>query len=210
MRRMLYLLFLLTVVTLGQSCGAAERANHSEGVSPGRDSAKPGGEATGNRSAGSKDYADPDGAFSVKLPPSWEVKREENDGSYMTVFTSGEYRAANLSIMTVNAAPAETNPADLQDHMLVEASQPFFQGWINGLKEQARVEGLGNVYRTRVDGVDAVRLDVTYYRGDGDDPRQGYALFLIGKKTTFFISLTGARPGFGELEKIISTLDIEP
>jgi hypothetical protein len=207
---MLYWLFLLTVVPLGHSCGAAQRANHSEGISPGGDSAKTGGETPVSRAAALKDYAAPDGAFSVKLPHGWEVKREEDGESYMTVFTSGEYRAANLSILTGDTGLIKTAPTDLQDYTLTDASQGPFQGWLDGLKEQARVESSGKVYRTRVDGIDALRLDVTYYRGDGDDPRKGYALFLIGQKKTFFISLTGARPGFAELEKIISTLDIEP
>lgn len=207
----LYRLFLLAAATLGLSCGAGQGASPGGGVSPGRDSSKAGGKAPGDLGdAGSKKYADPGGAFSVKIPHGWKAAREEHDGAYMTVFTSGEYRAANLSIMTINGAPDQPDSTDLQEFTLTQASQPFFQGWINGLKEQARVEGLGEVYRTRVANLDARRLDITYYRGDGDDPRKGYALFLIGRKTTFFISLTGTRPGFGELEKIISTLEIEP
>jgi hypothetical protein len=207
----LYGLFLLTAVTLGQSCGAGGGGNNRENISLESDSLKAPGGAPGNRgSSGLKDYTDPDRAFSIKIPDGWKVKREENDGSYMTVFSSDEYRAANLSIMTINGAPAKTDSADLQQYRLTEAGKPFFQGWIDGLKEQARVEGMGDVYRTRVDTFDALRLDIIYYRGDKDDPRKGYGLFLIGNKTTFFISLTGNLPGFGELGKIISTLDIEP
>jgi hypothetical protein len=165
---------------------------------------------SGRAAAGSRDYTDPDRAFSIKVPDGWKVEREEKDGAYMTVLRSDEYRAANLSILTANVAPAKTASADLQDYTLTEAGKPFFQGWVDGLKEQAHVEGLGEVYGTRVDNFAALRLDITYYRGDGDDPRKGYGLFLYGRRTTFFISLTGSRLGFAELEKIISTLNIEP
>jgi hypothetical protein len=212
----LHALFLLAAVTLAQACDAGARGDNGEIAPPGKDPSKAAVRTQGDRvSAGRKDYADPDGAFSIKIPDGWKVEREEASGAHMTgaqmtVVTSEEYRAANLSIMTFKDAPPKTDPADLQDYMLTEGSEPFFRNWVDGLKEQARVEGKGNVYRTRVDNVDALRMDITYYRGDADDPRKGYALFLIGPKTTFFISLTGNRQGFEELEKIISTLDIEP
>jgi hypothetical protein len=214
----LYSLLLLAAVTLGQSCRAGGGTDPGEGVPQQRDSSQAGGKAPGDPGcAGLKKYDDPGGAFSVKMPCGWKAAREELkaarkelDGANMTVITSDEYRAANLSILTKNEARGQPRSADLQEFALTEASRPFFQGWINGLKEQARVEGLGEVYRTRFANLDARRLDITYYRGDGDDPRKGYGLFLIGRETIFFISLTAARPVFGELEKIISTLEIEP
>lgn len=128
----------------------------------------------------------------------------------MTVIRPEHYRAANLSIMTVKGAPAKADSAELQSHMLVEGSKPFFQGWLNGLKEQARVEGTGDIYPTRWGNFNALRMDVTYYRGDADDPRQGYCIFLNGDKTIFFISVTGSRSRFKELEEVISTIRIEP
>lgn len=206
----LYRLLLLAAVMLGQSCSAGQGTWSEGSVSPGRDTSKGGGKAPGLVDISSTKYADPGGAFSVKIPHGWKVAREEHDGAYMTVFTSDTYRAANLSIMTVNAAPEQPDGTDLREFTLTEAGRPFFQGWINGLKEQARVEGLGEVFATRFANRDARRLNITYYRGDGDDPRKGYSLFLIGRKTTFFISLTGSRPGFTELEKIISTLEVAP
>ena len=184
------LCILLFAVTLGESCGAGGASNR------------------GNLS--SKDYSDPDHAFAIKIPDGWKVEREEKDEAYLTVIRPNQYRAANLSIMTIKAAPAKTDTAELKSHMLVESSKPFFQGWINGLREQARVEGTGNIYPTRFGDFDALRMDVTYYREDADDPRQGYSVFLIGSKTTFFISLTGSQARFKELEEIISTIRMEP
>ena len=76
----LYGLLMLTVVTLGQSCGATTAGNRREGAAPGRGSFNAGAQVPGNRGgAGPKDYADPDGAFSIRLPHGWEVKREEKD-----------------------------------------------------------------------------------------------------------------------------------
>ena len=53
-------------------------------------------------------------------------------------------------------------------------------------------------------------MDITYYRGDADDPRLGRGIYLLGDKTTFFVSMTASHPRFRELEEIVATLRIEP
>lgn len=201
------LFFLLLVVAPAGACGdVRNRESAPSDSSPGAVV-----QTTGGRAGGSvQDYTDPDDAFTIKIPGGWKVEREENDGAYMTIIRHEQYRAANLSIMTIKAAPPKNTPVDLQPHMLSESSKPFFQGWINGLSEQARIEGTGEVYPTVFDNVSAVRMDVTYYRGDADDPREGYSIFLNGDKTTFFISLTASRSRLRELEEMISTLRVEP
>lgn len=200
------LFLLLFAVTLAAACGSGG----VRGGAPPFNSQGAGGNAAGNRAGGgSSDYSDPDGAFAIKIPDGWRVEREEKDGAYMTVIRPERHGAANLSIMTIKTAPAGAAPAGLRSHMLLEGSKPFFQGWLNGLREQARVEGTGEIKPTRLDKFDAVFMEVTYYRGDADDPREGYCVFLSGEKTTFFISLTGSRPRFEELKEIISTLRIE-
>lgn len=204
------LFLLLFAVMLGEACGA-RHAGNDMGSTSSNNLLAAGGNAPGDRgSVSSKDYNDPDNAFAIKIPGGWRVERNEEDGAYMTVIRPDQSRAANLSIMTINGAPTKTDPAELKSHTLAEASKPFFQGWINGLREQARVEGTGNVYPTQFVNFDALRMDVTYYKGDADDPRQGYTVFLFTDKTTFFISLTGSQSRFKELEEIISTLRIEP
>lgn len=202
------LFFLLLVVALAGACGDVRdrESAPSDDSSPGAVVQTP-GERAGDSA---QDYTDPDDAFAIKIPSGWKVEREENDGAYMTIIRHEQYRAANLSIMTIKAAPPNNTPADLQPHMLSESSKPFFQGWLDGLSEQARIEGTGEVYPTVFDNVSAVRMDVTYYRGDADDPRKGYSIFLNGDKTTFFISLTGNRSRLRELEEMISTLRVEP
>lgn len=201
------LFFLLLAVTLAGACGA-NRAWEGVGANSSQGAA---GNAKGNRAGGSQTaYSDPDGAFAIKIPSGWKVEREEKDGTYMTVIVHEQYRAANLSIMTVKGAPPKTAPADVQSRMLTEGSEPFFEGWMNGLREQARVEGTGDVYPTLFDNLRALRTDVTYYRGDKDDPRQAYSVLLSGDKTTLFISVTSSRSRFDELEGIVSTMRIEP
>jgi hypothetical protein len=203
------LCLLLFAAALGEACGAGGASNREDISSTSLLNA--GDNAPGNRGNHSaKDYSDPDHAFALKIPDGWKVEREEKDEAYLTVISHNQYRAANLSIMTIKAAPAKTDSDELKSHMLVESGKPFFQGWINGLREQARVEGTGAIYPTRFGDFDALRMDVTYYRDDADDPRQGYSVFLIGSKTTFFISLTGSRARFRELEEIISTIRLEP
>lgn len=157
-----------------------------------------------------KDYLDPDGDFSIKIPDGWAVEREEKDGAYMTVIRPTRQLSANISILAIKAAPPRTGSAELQSHTLAESSQPFFRGWFNGLVEQASVEDRSDVYPTRFANLDALRLDVTYHRDDADDPRRGYAVYLVGDRTTCFITLTAGRSQLKELEEILSTIRIEP
>lgn len=77
------------------------------------------------------------------------------------------------------------------------------------LKEQARVEQVKDIYKTRLADKEAFRQDVTYYRDDQYDPRRGYGTFLLGEHTALFITLTGNDKGVMALEKILSSLQVE-
>ncbi len=154
-------------------------------------------------------YRDPAGAFTIKLRDGWEATRERADDSWNTIISSDRH-VGKLAILTIQAAPQAGASDELRSRMLVGSSQPFFEGWLNGLKGQARVEKKSIVYRTTVGGLDALRMDVTYYRGDSNAPRIGYAAYLLGRKNTFFISLTGSETGVAALERILSTIEIEP
>jgi hypothetical protein len=201
------LIFLLLAVTLASACAAGKNL---ETPLPGNSTAAGTSGAINGVGVGSRVYADPDDAFAVNIPAGWQVEREEHDGASMTAIRPGHHRAHNIAIMTVKAAPAPTDSAELKSFTLTDSSKPFFKGWLEGLREQARVEGTGEVYPTRFDNSSALRMDVTYYRGDADDPRQGRCVYLIGKRTTFFICLTASSSRFGELEEVTSTLRIEP
>jgi hypothetical protein len=198
---------LLLAVTLAAACGAG--MSHP-GV-PSDDATGAG--ATGTANSGvvnSKLYTDPDDSFAVDIPAGWQVERSEHDGAYMTVIRPDQRRADNVSIMTIKAAAAATDPAELKSFMLTESSKPFFENWLDGLREQARVEGTGEVEPVRFDNLSALRMDVTYYRGDADDPRRGRCVFLLGSRTTFFICLTASSSRFKALEDVTSTLQVEP
>jgi hypothetical protein len=224
-RRLRGLLILPLVVTLAGACGASNNGggaspanSRKAGVSatptPDRVSATPSpGDVRATPSpsrAGSRLYTDPDGAFALNLAADWQVERAEAQGGYMTTVRPPQEGAANLSILTIKAAPPKTDDPELQAFTLSDSSGPFFQGWVDGLREQARVEGGSVFLPTRLDDVSGLRTDVTYYRGDANDPRRGRAIYLIGDHTTFFVSLTASSQRFGELEEIVSTLRIEP
>jgi hypothetical protein len=202
------LLVLLLTLSLAGACGAAK----SWSVASSENTPPAGVKTAANRGdVRTKVYRDPDGDFAVNIPEDWRVEREEKkNGAYMTTIRPDPNRAANLSILTDKAAPTETDSAELRSFMLTEGSKPFFRGWVEGLREQARVEGRGVVEPTRLDDTNALRMDITYYRNDADDPRQGRGIYLIGDKTTFFISMTANRSRFGELEEIVNTLRVEP
>jgi len=213
------LLILPLVVALAGACrtsksGAVASSENSRAVAVRTTAGNaPGAAATPKFSpagAGSKLYTDPDDAFAVSVPADWLVEREEQDGAHMTVIRPAQQSAANLSIMTIKGAPPEMDSEEMRSSMLSHSSEVVFRGWLEGLKEQARVEGSGDVIPTRLDNVSALRTDVTYYRGDADDPRRGRAIYLIGDNTTFFVSLTASSRLFSELEEIVSTLRIEP
>jgi hypothetical protein len=154
-------------------------------------------------------YRDPAGAFTLQLRNGWEAKREKADDSWNTIISSDKH-VGKLALLTIRAAPPAGTSDELKSRMLVGSSQPFFEGWLNGLKEQARVERASRVYKTTIGGRDALKMDITYYRGDRNDPRTGYAAYLFGRKNTFFISLTGSATGVSALERVLSTFEIEP
>lgn len=204
------LIVLLTALMIGEVCCAAPGSQQREGALSGNSTVTGGSASPHPESASAKDYTAPDNSFALKIPGGWKLQREEKDGAYITVIRPGQYGAVNLAIMTIKATGSSSAPAELKSHLLVESSKPFFQGWIDGLKEQTRVEGTGDIYPTRFAGFDALRMDVTYYRNDGDDPRRGYSLYLRGDTTIFFISATGSQSRFKELEEIIATIHLEP
>jgi len=158
---------------------------------------------------GARTYRDPEGAFTIELPAGWGAEREQAGDSWNTVISSDKH-AGKLAILSIRAAPEAGVSDELRSRMLVGSSQPFFEGWLKSLKGQARVEKTGKVYRTTVGGVEALRMDVTYYRGDENDPRTGYAAYLFGRTNTLFISLTGSGPGVAALERLLATIKIEP
>lgn len=202
-------LFILPLVlTLAAACGAGQ---NGAGASPDNSRGAGVGATRSPGGVGKKLYTDPDKAFAIEVPADWRIEREEApQGRYLTVIRPGQNLAVHLSILTDGLAPGKTDSAELQSYSLADSSKDFFSGWIEALREQARVEGEGDARPTRFAGLSALQLDVTYYRGDADDPRRGRAIYFFGDKKTFFVALTASRPRFAELEAITDTLRIEP
>lgn len=166
-------------------------------------------------------YRDPEGAFSMDLPEGWKAERNKIEEQWVTLISSDQqawatsissdnYNAARLVIFSLKETSTDAYPADLKAMILAGTGKPLFEGWVNALKEQARVEQVRDVYKTRFADKEAFRQELTYYRGDQYDPRKGYATFLLGSHIALFITLTGNDEGVGALEKILSSLQVEP
>ena len=153
-------------------------------------------------------YTDPDGAFRLKLPSGWKAERESEEGGSKTSISSDRYNG-KLLILAARVPKDAKRSARLKRDLLTGMSAPYFEGWVNALKEQARVEA-GKIYSTTMGGLDALRRDVTYYRGDSSDPRKGYAIFTLGEGTVIFLGLTGNAEGYAILDRIISGIEVEP
>lgn len=188
-----------------------------------------GGGKKGTDSPGIADFDDaktirhksPDGSFAINIPEGWKLDRQQKVGSWLTLISSSEeawltiinsenHKAAELKIYVFKQQPMGNVPADIKDRFLLGLAEPFFNGWLAGLKEQARVERASKAYRTKIDGSDAIRMDVGYYRGDGHDPRSGYVATVLGEHTGFYISLVGDEAGVRALERIMLSFKIEP
>ncbi|HEX8070089.1 MAG TPA: hypothetical protein VF546_09075 [Pyrinomonadaceae bacterium] len=155
-----------------------------------------------------RDYLAPDGAFRVQLPAGWTVESETHDGLTMT-WLKGDRDAGMLLVMS-SAGPPPTDDAGLQARYLEDGGKPLFGAWIDMMKEVGRVEGTGRVCQTRVKGTAAMRTNVTFYRGDANDPRAGYGLFLFGPSRQFFFGLTGHDAGLRAAEAVLASLELEP
>ncbi len=155
-------------------------------------------------------YTDPEKAFSISLPARWTVEREKRELGWVTLISSDSQPPAKLVILTTPYEPPPNGPAELKAKILSEVSAPYFQGWISALKEQARVGEPGKPETLSLNGFDARQVDLGYRRGDQYDPRKGRAIFFFGRKTAFFVTLTGSRSVFPDLEKALSTWQVEP
>lgn len=155
-------------------------------------------------------YVAPDRAFSISVPAGWKVEREKRETGWITMISNDGQPAAKLVILTDSVEIPMTASAELKSKFLVDISAPYFKGWIDALREQARVGEVGKPYRASVNGIDAQRLELSYSRGDQYDPRKGSAIFLFGRKTSFFVTLTGSRTVFPDLEKVFASWQAEP
>jgi hypothetical protein len=146
-------------------------------------------------------FVGPERLFTVIVPAGWRSRVEPSPEGPITWFTDG---TAYVSVMggRVNVARAEPR---LRARLLEEGSQPYFHGWLSALRDVGRVQARP-VARTRAFGYPALRLDVTYRRGDARDPRTGYALFVQGDRATYFITATAPARAFPAADRLVAAL----
>jgi hypothetical protein len=156
-----------------------------------------------------REYRDPGGVFTIQVPDGWKVERKRDSIGWTTLISSDSH-VAKLLVMNGPIPSTEAQPADLKDRLLLEMSRPFFSGWFEGLRQQARARVTQKAHRTRVQSINALQMRVSYQRGDAHDPREGRAIFLLSERNVFFVVLSGSRAGLEAGNKILATWRIAP
>jgi hypothetical protein len=146
-------------------------------------------------------FVGPERLFSVRLPAGWSARTEASPEGPITWLT-GEN--AVVSVMAARV-PAPRRDPRLLDRLLADGGQVYFQGWLGALRGIGRVQARP-VTRTRVFGYPALRLDVTYRRGDARDPRTGYALYALGDNTSYFITASAPARSFPAADRVVTAL----
>lgn len=150
---------------------------------------------------GADTFVGPERLFTAIIPAGWRSQVEPSPGGPITWFTDG---TAYVSVMGGRVDVTHATP-QLRARYLEEGSQPYFRGWLDALREVGRVQARP-VAHTRAFGYPALRLDVTYRRGDARDPRTGYALFVQGDSATYFITATGPARTFPAADRLVAAL----
>jgi hypothetical protein len=146
-------------------------------------------------------FVGPDRLFSVVVPAGWQTRVEPSPEGPITWLTDG---TAYVSVMGGRVDMTRVAP-QLRARLLEEGSQPYFRGWLDAVRNVGRVQARP-VTRTRAFGHPALRLDVTYRRGDARDPRTGYALFVQGDRATYFITATAPARAFPAADRLVAAL----
>lgn len=153
---------------------------------------------------GTTPFVGPEQLFTATVPAGWRSQVEPSPEGPITWFTDG---TAYVSVMG-GRVDVTSAPPQLRARHLEEGSQPYFRGWLDALRGMGRVQ-TRPVASTRAFGYPALRLDVTYRRGDARDPRTGYALFVQGDRATYFITATGPTRTFAAADGLVAALRLE-
>ena len=146
-------------------------------------------------------FVGPERLFTLTVPAGWRSRVEPSPEGPITWFTDG---AAYVSVMGGRVDVRRVTP-QRRARLLEEGSQPYFRGGLDALRGVGRVRARP-VARTRAFGYPALRLDVTYRRGDARDPRTGYALFVQGDRATYFITATAPARAFPAADRLVASL----
>jgi hypothetical protein len=153
---------------------------------------------------GATTFVGPERLFTVVVPAGWQSRVEPSPEGPITWFTDG---TAYVSVMGGRVDVTGVTP-QLRARFLEEGSQPYFSGWLGALRDLGRVQ-TRPVAHTRAFGYPALRLDVTYRRGDARDPRTGYALYVQGDRATYFITATAPSRAFPAADRLVAALRLE-
>ena len=116
-----------------------------------------------------------------------------------TLISSNDY-LSKIFIITgeiPEAARGANLPEDRRKQLreeLLATGKSFFKGWVNSMKEKAEVK-TGKIVREKFGQHDALRMDVMYNRGDKDDPRKGFGIYIDAEKQWLFCDRDVARQG---------------
>lgn len=157
-------------------------------------------------------YVDSAGAFSVELPAGWSATRSEAPArrrvhDSMTLFEKQQPAPVKVTVLVA------TSPQRIEPAFVSELAVPYIDGWLEALKRDTQLTRLSKLRKVTFLNRVAVRCDVSYLRGDANDPRTGYALVFAGVNALFMLTLTGSannQDGLGEAERILSSLKTEP
>ncbi len=154
-----------------------------------------------------KDYADPDGAFAVRVPDNWQTQRAPIDtGVWLTVLAPlvrpGQ-QSESLNIVAVPTPKAATGAAlDNLAKLLIGVMEQI-------LKTQGTVQ-IGETTHVKHENLDAVRADLSFTSPNGTD--RGYFLVLSGQRHAFLVVPSGPQGdenGLKRAEAVLSTLVLE-
>jgi len=149
-------------------------------------------------------FTGPERLYTVRLPAGWRSRVDPSPEGPIATLTDG---TAYVNVLAGRVDLTRTTPA-LRSAMLEEGSKGYFQGWLASLRDVARVRARP-VVRTRAFGYPALRLDVTYLRGDARDPRTGYALWVQGDRASYFIVATAPAAAFAPADRLVAALRLD-
>jgi hypothetical protein len=167
-----------------------------------------------------KTYSDPENAFSIKLSGEWKSGRHRaKDHTSTFLKTPSGTAVLNVHVYPMGSyADALTNPKlgpgvdreAFEKTAVIEFSKPYMDVWVDGARQQQNQNvRTGRIAATTFQGRRAARGEIRYDGPDGA-PRTGYALFFLGKKHVFFVTMTSRdAAGTDQVEAALKTFRAE-
>ena len=152
-----------------------------------------------------KDYADPSGAFAIRIPADWNVTRTAMGDAGFNTEIKQPQDTAGLGIINMPQANPPA-PASLE---------PVGKGLLNAVLANIAINGKvlsQNTYMAKFRDADALRCDLKYRPNDSGKPESGYMLVLLGQKNAFlaFFTARDEKPDDYQLaETALLTLALE-